>query len=58
MGLSPKLVWRVHGELPGGPPDFLLFFIVCTEVNEYPAMEYFPETDDSFMNFRKSWLRR
>ena len=56
-GLSPKLVWRVHGGPPSGQPNFY-FFIACTEVNAYLSMKYFLKTDDSFMNFRKNWIRR
>ena len=33
-------------------PSFY-FFITCTEVNTYLAMEYFRKTDETFMNFKK-----
>ena len=51
MGKNPNLVWRVNGEQPGGPSEFLLFFIACTEVNAYMDMKYFLNTDDKFMDF-------
>ena len=51
-GLNTNLVWRVNGERPGGPSEFL-FFIGCTEVNVYLAMKHLLKADDKFMDFRK-----
>ena len=51
--INTNLVWRVNGEQPSGPSEFLFFFIAFTEVNVYLAMKYFLKTDDKFMDFRK-----
>ena len=48
--LTAKLVWIMHGEIPGGPSGF--FFIACTEVNAYLVMEFFIKRDGDFINFR------
>ena len=35
-----------------------LFFAACTEVNAYLEMKYLLKRDNTFMNFKKKWLRR
>ena len=52
-GIIPKLVWRAHGEPPGGPSKFFIFFIVCTEVNAYPAIKCFLNVDKIFEFLKK-----
>ena len=53
VGLSTKLIWKVHGEQPGGPYKCLLFIMVYTEVNVYLTIKYFQKNDETFMDFGK-----
>ena len=39
------------------PIRVFAFFMECTEVNAYPVMTYFLNTDNKFMYFRKKWTK-